>query len=385
MFKLTATTAILSLFATSLALPQYSYDIASAAAQVHKVVVGGSSLTYTPEAIAANPGDIVMFEFHQKNHTVTQSSFAGPCSHVDGGFKSGFMPVAVDATSFPVFNYTVVDTKPVWVYCGQTGHCAAGMVFAINCGADGAPNSFTNFKASAIATGNAQTQAPVAIADPEVPSVTIPAEVTASTVTQTVSLDGQTWTTTYASYPGSPDPTPSSLTGNTITVTVGANGQLAFDPPNVQAKPRDTVVFEFHQKNHTATQSSFDDPCRKLQFTSQTGQIGFDSGFMPVPANATTFPTFSVLVNDTAPIWVYCRQATPVDHCGSGMVFAINSVETSERNFAAFQGLAKQINGTAAASSTPGSTAPADSTGGSAKLAASISMSFVGVVAALLL
>lgn len=388
MFKLAATTALLSLLATTLALPQYSYDVGTPAqVTVHKVVVGGSAgLVYTPEAIFANPGDIVSFEFHQKNHTATQSSFASPCGHVDGGFKSGFMPVAADATSFPVFNYTVTDSKPVWVYCGQVGHCAAGMVFAINCGADGSPNSFTNFKAAAMATANAQTQAPVAIADPEAPSVTIPAEVTATTVTQTVSLDGQTWTTTYASYPGSPDPTPSSLTGNTITVTVGANGQLAFNPSIVSAKPRDTIVFEFHQKNHTATQSSFDDPCRKLQFTSPTGQIGFDSGFMPVAANETNFPTWSITVNDTAPIWVYCRQTAPVDHCGQGMVLAINSVETSERNFAAFQGLAKQINGTAAAtSSTPGATAPAASTGGSAKLAASISMSFVGVIVALLL
>lgn len=37
------------------------------------------------------------------------------------------------------------------------------------------------------------------------------------------------------------------------------------------AQPGDQVVFHFEQKNHTATQSSFADPCGKLDG-------GFDSG-----------------------------------------------------------------------------------------------------------
>ena len=47
-------------------------------------------------------------------------------------FKSGFMPVAADATELPVFTIQINNTKPVWVYCSQTGHCAKGMVMAIN-------------------------------------------------------------------------------------------------------------------------------------------------------------------------------------------------------------------------------------------------------------
>jgi plastocyanin len=158
-------------------------------------------------------------------------------------------------------------------------------------------------------------------------------------------VEGSTWATTYTSWPNSPAPTPASLEGTEHRVIVGGASGLVFDPPHIAALPRDTIVFEFRQKNHTVTQSSFADPCRKL---STNGLVGFDSGFIPVAESATEFPVWSMVVNDTAPIWAYCRQPAPTSHCGAGMVFAINPDEQGERNFAAFQGVAEAINGTAA-------------------------------------
>jgi len=51
-------------------------------------------LSYQPESIEAKKGDKVKFVFMQKNHTVTQSTFADPCKKMDGGMDSGFMPNA---------------------------------------------------------------------------------------------------------------------------------------------------------------------------------------------------------------------------------------------------------------------------------------------------
>jgi plastocyanin len=59
-------------------------------------------------------------------------------------------------------------------------------------------------------------------------------------------------------------------------VVVGGTGVLAFNPPNITAQVGDTITFEFHQKNHTVTASSFAAPCLDL-FTS-SGTAGFDSG-----------------------------------------------------------------------------------------------------------
>ena len=54
----------------------------------------------------------------------------------------------------------------------------------------------------------------------------------------------------------------------------------------------------------------------------------------PVGDNATDFPTFTVPVNDTKAIWVYCAQA---NHCSSGMVFAVNADTSGTNTFDAFR------------------------------------------------
>lgn len=49
------------------------------------------SLLFFPESITAAQGDVVKFVFMQKNHTVTQSTFADPCKKMEGGLDSGFI------------------------------------------------------------------------------------------------------------------------------------------------------------------------------------------------------------------------------------------------------------------------------------------------------
>ncbi|KDQ63605.1 hypothetical protein JAAARDRAFT_29626 [Jaapia argillacea MUCL 33604] len=368
-----------------------------ASATVHDVTVGGSAgnLTYTPEAIFASVGDQVVFHFQQKNHTATQSSFANPCGLKDGGFDTGFMPVPANQTdNFPTYTITVNDTNPIWVYCRQAAntaasHCGKGMVFAVNCGADGSANSFTAFKNAALAIGAGLAASATPVATAAYGGVTIPPAPSGVVATQTVTVQSSTWTTVYTSYPGSPAPTPASLEGTVHKIIVGGPGTLLFSPSNISAQPRDVVVFEFHQKNHTVTQSSFADPCRPLTNATTNVADGFDSGFFPVSDNTTEFPTWNFTVTDTAPVWAYCRQKTPSSHCGAGMVFAINAVESSPRNFSAFLSLAEQLNGTAAAANAPSSAAAPTSTSksGAARVGAgalTVVLGALGVAAAML-
>ncbi|KAH8835164.1 hypothetical protein DL96DRAFT_1519823 [Flagelloscypha sp. PMI_526] len=366
----------------------------AAFATVYDIQVGDDNgdLKFTPEAIGAAVGDTVVFHFNPKNHSIVQSSFDNPCGPKDGGIKSDFYPVMANqsAETRPTWSVQINDTNPLWMYCRQGKdtpqfHCGKGMVFAVNCGLDGQPNSFTNFKNAALDVGKKLAAASTtdggygssptwtaAYGGYSVPPVS-----DAVVVTQTVTLSDQVWTTTYSSYPGSAAPTPAALQGVEHKVIVGGPSGLLFDPAEVSAAPRDTVIFEIHSKNHSVTQSTFTDPCRKKQ-------DGFDSDLMPVADENGPFQTFSVTVNDTQPIWAYCKQKTPTSHCGAGMVFAINPVDSSERSFNAFKDLATKMNGTAAAAAANPSETSTGNGAANVKANAGLTLLLVAAIASFL-
>ncbi|KAG2075883.1 hypothetical protein BDR04DRAFT_1090647 [Suillus decipiens] len=312
------------------------------------VTVGGGPLRYDPQFVNANPGDTIIFTFKQSNHTASQSTFAQPCVKASNGFDSGYMPVSESNTNgpFPAAQYTVQDTNPIWVYCKQANHCQQGMVFAINPG-----TQFAAFQAAAMGNTTASSSSSI--------SMTATATAPTGVVTATAPGGGQNVTTTYGSSPGSATPT------STDHKVVVGGSTLTYTPSNITAQIGDTVTFQFMQKNHTATQSTFADPCRALTLTSTSGQVGFDSGFMAVASTATTFPTYTVKINDTAPIWVYCKQT---GHCGQGMVFSVNAAESGANSYAAFKAQAIQLNGTSSSTTSTGAQATQTKSGGMAKM-----------------
>ncbi|GJJ12577.1 hypothetical protein Clacol_006820 [Clathrus columnatus] len=135
--------------------------------------------------------------------------------------------------------------------------------------------------------------------------------------------------------------------GATQTVMVGMGTQLVFSPSNITADMGDTINFVFMAlgKNHSATQSSFADPCVPLA-------DGANSGFLPVPANAS-------FTNETAPTWsIMVNTTNPKSHCQAGMVFSINA--TPQKTFEAF--LANAMNSTATAAPAAGTTGGSSAT-----------------------
>ncbi|KAF9017010.1 hypothetical protein BDZ89DRAFT_1103869 [Hymenopellis radicata] len=120
----------------------------AAAADITVLVGENAGLTFNPTSVTAAVGDVINFEFVAKNHTLTQSTFAAPCDYPSAGIDSGYVPVAANATEHPVWSLTVNNaTAPLWFYCAQTGHCAKGMVFAIN---PSAAKTFAAFQAAAM-------------------------------------------------------------------------------------------------------------------------------------------------------------------------------------------------------------------------------------------
>jgi len=105
-------------------------------------------------------------------------------------------------------------------------------------------------------------------------------------------------------------------------VQVGVNGNLSYSPNNIRVNQGEMVQFQFMGGNHTATTSTFDQPCQPASMFNPN-VTGFHSGFIPAAASAAMgqIATYTIMVNDTKPIWVYCSQGK---HCEMGMVMVIN-------------------------------------------------------------
>jgi len=117
----------------------------------------------------------------------------------------------------------------------------------------------------------------------------------------------------------------SSVLAASHLVLVGDNDTLTFSPNQLQVAEGDTVSFEFRSKNHSVTQSTFAAPCALMT----TPTVGVDSGFQFTSNDTTTFAQWTITIdNASTPLWFFCAQTTPANHCQNGMVFAINPSAT---------------------------------------------------------
>ncbi|KAF3929480.1 hypothetical protein ABW19_dt0200165 [Dactylella cylindrospora] len=123
-----------------------------------------------------------------------------------------------------------------------------------------------------------------------------------------------------------------------VIQAMAVDGKPVFEPAEVQAAVGDLIQFQFHPMNHSVVRAAFADPCVPIEDSAAgNGTAGFYSGFMPVSADTTIMPTFTIPVENDRPIWFYCSQGR---HCQSGMVGVINP--TAERTLAMFMEAAAQ-------------------------------------------
>ncbi|KAK4152601.1 hypothetical protein C8A00DRAFT_44355 [Chaetomidium leptoderma] len=140
---------------TTLALAALT-SLASAQKTWVVTVAQNGTQTFSPNNIVAQPGEMVQFQFHSGNHTVTQSTFDQPCQPVAmnsnaTGFHSGFLPAAASVAMgmIPTYTIQINNTNPLWLYCAQGPHCKNGMVMVINQPAGNPAKTFETYKAAA--------------------------------------------------------------------------------------------------------------------------------------------------------------------------------------------------------------------------------------------
>jgi len=141
---------------------------------------------------------------------------------------------------------------------------------------------------------------------------------------------------------------PANTTGH-INIDVSPGSAFTFSVPDLQNVSVGTqITFFFPQSSvgpHSVTQSSFEAPCTYLEANATTqAPAGFDSGLVQAVQ-------FTINVTSTDPIWYHCKQ---LNHCGMGMVGAINAPTTGPNTFDAFMAAAVKQNGNETPQTTGG-------------------------------
>ncbi|KAF8964040.1 hypothetical protein BDZ97DRAFT_1660883 [Flammula alnicola] len=129
---------------------------ADSTGQMNVDVTFNGAFVFHPANISAPVGTLVSFFFPGGSlaHSVTQSTFAAPCTYLAANSSNSSSPVGFDSglVTASTFTINVTDTQPIWFHCKQVTHCGSGMVGSINAPTTGT-NTFDAFQAAAVALG----------------------------------------------------------------------------------------------------------------------------------------------------------------------------------------------------------------------------------------
>jgi len=146
--------------ATATALAVAPTAPASNSSQMNIDVAFNKTFVFHPPNITASVGTLVTFYFPNfgLNHSVTQSTFANPCTYLAANTSSNTTTAGFDSDlqSAATFTINITDTSPIWFFCKQIGHCGLGMVGSINAIGD----TYTQYLANAKAIGGNEVTTP---------------------------------------------------------------------------------------------------------------------------------------------------------------------------------------------------------------------------------
>ncbi len=141
----------------------------------------------------------------------------------------------------------------------------------------------------------------------------------------------------------------STAEATTFDIDVGAEGALLFSPETLTASVGDTLNFHFYPLNHSVVQSSFSAPCEPLTSGDDNSSEVIFSGFFPV-SDGQSEQMFSVTVNTTDPIWLYCGQAS---HCQTGMSMVVNPASSGDNTLETYKAAAGGVQAARSPSTGP--------------------------------
>ncbi|KAF5376543.1 hypothetical protein D9757_008307 [Collybiopsis confluens] len=126
--------------------------------QINVDVAFNGQFVFNPNNFSAPIGTLVTFYFPGGDipHSVTQSSFASPCTYLEANSTTqtgpGFDSALTNAVQFTI---NVTDNERIWFHCKQLLHCGMGMVGSINAPSNGS-NTFDAFHSAALKIGGSE-------------------------------------------------------------------------------------------------------------------------------------------------------------------------------------------------------------------------------------
>ncbi|KAK4096843.1 hypothetical protein N658DRAFT_501091 [Parathielavia hyrcaniae] len=209
-------------------------SLAKASSHFIPVSVGKTGLTFEPNEIHAEEGDVIEFRFWPRNHSVVAGDFHSACRPAeDNGFSSGFFPTQNGTVNAQVFRVTINHTSPMPIYCSQnTGqHCKNGMVAVINPSHRDDSLALDAYAALAHNAGNVTSPqggafgGVVAQNDAATTTATTTTSTASSTTTTTRETDTDTETASSTETLTQTETTESASTTATTTTTTGSATQ----------------------------------------------------------------------------------------------------------------------------------------------------------------
>lgn len=185
----------------------------------HTVEVGDDGkFIYNPDTVQAAVGDTVVFEFYPGGHSVAQSTFDNPCQPAANGIWSGFFNPS-SGTDSNVFEITINDMNPIWIYCAQIGHCNSGMAMVINPPSTGS-NTLAAYKSAA---ANAKAATPQNVGGGVVTAAS--AVITSTSTSESSASSGSTSATATSSTPANATTSAPSTVSSSPAAFTGASSR----------------------------------------------------------------------------------------------------------------------------------------------------------------
>lgn len=134
-----------------------------------------------------------------------------------------------------------------------------------------------------------------------------------------------------------------ALSASALAATINVAVSSVFNPDSITAAEGDIIQFDF-ESEHSVVRSDFSSPCVAASdnqiYSGTLSSVRDTTAILSceVKTNKLYQGSFSVLVNSTDPLWLYCGYSR---HCQGGQVMVVNPPSSGDQTLDAYRAAAR--------------------------------------------